>query len=63
MSESASGGRKRSPDFFVKYIFSFGRDLPEARDVNASADKLALRAVPRNVHEVFSGSALRAVDL
>ena len=33
MSESASGGRERSPDFFVKYIFSFGRDLPEARDV------------------------------
>ena len=33
MSESASGGRERSPDFFVKYIFSFGRDLPEARDL------------------------------
>ena len=33
MSESASGGRKRSPDFFVKYIFSIGRDLAEARDV------------------------------
>ena len=28
--------------------------------VNAYADKLALRAVPRNVHEVFSGPALRA---
>ena len=28
--------------------------------VNASADKLALRAVSRNVHEVFSGPALRA---
>ena len=28
--------------------------------VNAYADKLALRAVPRNVYEVFSGPALRA---
>ena len=34
MSESDPGGRERSPDFFVKYIFSFGRDLPEARDVS-----------------------------
>ena len=33
MSESASGGRERSPYFFVKYIFSFGRDLPEAREM------------------------------
>ena len=28
--------------------------------VNASADKLALRAVSRYVHEVFCGPALRA---
>ena len=33
MSESDPGGRERSPDYFVKYIFSFGRDLPEARDL------------------------------
>ena len=46
------------------YIKTRSRRAVTARSlvvyVNASADKLALRAVPRNVHEVFSGPALRA---
>ena len=33
MSEVASGERERPPDYFVKYIFESGRDLPEARDL------------------------------